>query len=256
MRSMGRMLATAVVLGFVCLSSQVLYAQSPPAPNAPGEATLQPPASPTRLQFGGEALAATAYVWRGFLESDERCLQPNAWLSLGPALFDAWANVEVRGDGLHVAEYDLSLFYTREAGRANVAAGLTNYFFDHDDGEAGYERHSELAVMVTTDFFLNPSFEAYYSVSTEKGAYASAALSYPHRLATNVVASIEGALGYNHRLWVKESGFSDVRGTVKLTFERPSQGLQFDVALDYNHGLMKGATIGNKLVLSLGISRQ
>jgi hypothetical protein len=256
MPRMKRLLAGVVVCWLTAVAGPHLQAQSPGSPALPGDTAQQPAAPAPRLQFGGEALAATAYVWRGFLESDERGLQPNAWMSLGPALFDVWANVEVTGDGLHVAEYDLSLFYTREVGRTNVAAGLTNYFFDKEGEEGGYERHSELAVMVTSDFFLSPSFEAYYSVSAERGAYASAALSYPHRLAANVVASIEGALGYNHRMWVEKSGFSDMRGTVKLSFERPAHGLQFDVALDYNHGLMKDETIGNKVVFSVGISRQ
>lgn len=212
------------------------------------------PASATSALFsaGGEVVAATSYVWRGFLESDKRCLQPGAWISLGPIVFDAWMNLEVMDDGLHNAEYDLSLYYTRDIPRGTVTAGLTNYFFDEPEGRM---RHSELAVMLATDLPLNPAFEAYYSVSEERGIYASAALSYPHRLSPHLVATAEAALGYNHRMWVDASGFSDLRGTVKMSLERPTQRLQIDVAFEYNHGLVKDV-ISNKVVMWVGITMQ
>ncbi|MDO8834986.1 MAG: hypothetical protein Q7V01_05295 [Vicinamibacterales bacterium] len=201
---------------------------------------------------GGDAVAATSYVWRGFLESDQRCFQPGAWISVGPIVFDAWMNLEVMDDGLHNAEYDLSLFYTRDIPRATITAGLTNYFFDQPEGR---ERHSELAVMLATDLPLNPAFEAYYSVSEERGVYASAALSYPRRLSQRILATAEAALGYNHRMWVDSSGFSDVRGTLRLSLERPAQRFQIDVALEYNHGLVRDV-ISNKAVMRVGITMQ
>jgi hypothetical protein len=227
------------------------------APVAGQPVTAEPAPQPATAKSsifsaGGEAVAATSYVWRGFLESDKRCLQPGAWVSLGPILFDGWMNLEITDDGLHNAEYDLSLYYTRDIPRATITAGLTNYFFDEPEGR---ERHSELAVMLATDLPLNPAFEAYYSVSEERGLYASAALSYPHRLSPQVVATAEAALGYNHRMWVDSSGFSDLRGTVKLSLERPAQRLQINVALEYNHGLVKDV-ISNKAVMWVGITRQ
>ena len=227
------------------------------APVAGQPVTADPapqPASAKSAIFsaGGEVVAATSYVWRGFLESDKRCLQPGAWVSIGPILFDGWMNLEMTDDGLHNAEYDLSVYYTRDIPRATITAGLTNYFFDEPEGRM---RHSELAVALATDLPLNPAFEAYYSVSEERGLYASAAVSYPYRLSPHVVATAEAALGYNHRMWVDTSGFSDLRGTVKMSLERPAQRLQIDLAVEYNHGLVKDV-ISNKAVMWVGIVMQ
>ncbi len=246
-------LGTSVRLASWALVAGLLAAAPATGQPAPADPASQPAAGRSSLfSAGGEAVAATSYVWRGFLESDERCLQPGAWVSVGPIVFDAWMNLEVMDDGLHNAEYDLSLYYTRDIPRATITAGLTNYFFDQPEGR---ERHSELAVMLASDLPLNPSIEAYYSVSEERGVYASAAVSYPYRLSPRVVATAEAALGYNHRMWVDSSGFSDVRGTLKLSLERPAQRFQIDVALDFNHGLVRDV-ISNRVVASVGITRQ
>jgi hypothetical protein len=250
LRSVGLPVALAALT--VTLIAMPAAAQTPAASQAPAPAQpAQSSASAASLfAFGGEAVAASSYVWRGFPESDHVCFQPDAWISVGPVSLEAWMNLEAVDGRLHNAEYDLIVMYTREFPHATVAGGLANYFFDEPD--VGRERHSELALTVATDFPLNPSFEAYSSLSAERGAYLSGALSHPFRLGAHTVASLEGAVGYNHKMWVEESGFSDVRASVILTFERPARRLAINVSLDYIHGFMP-ETVADRVVASVGV---
>jgi hypothetical protein len=208
-----------------------------------------PPAT-SPLRFGGEAAVVSAYVWRGFVESDMPCFQPDAWLALGTVSVDGWMNLEIAPDGYHVAEYDLSLLYTREWDAVSVTGGLTNYFFSTEDG--GRERHSELALSVAGGGWLNPAVEAYYSVSAEQGAHVTTSVSHPFHLASNLVLTTEAALGYNHRMWIERSGFTDVRGTVKLSLLSSSERVRIDMGIDYTHALMR-SLFSNKLVWVLGV---
>ena len=89
-------------------------------------------------------------------------------------------------------------------------------------------------------------------MSAERGLFFSAAVSHPLRLSAHVEASIEAALGFNHAMWVEDSGFSDVRTTAMLTFERPAQRLAVTVAVDYIHGFL-AETVSNKVVASVGL---
>lgn len=220
------------------------------AQSAAASSVSTPPSPASPIRFGGEVVTVSSYVWRGFVESDVPCVQPGAWVALGPVSFDTWANVEIAPDGRHVAEYDLSLFYTREWSAASVTGGLTNYFFATEDG--GRERHSEVALAVAGGGWLNPAVEAYYSVSAEKGAHVTTSVSHPWRLASNLVLTAEAAVGYNHRLWIERSGFTDIRGTVKLSFFSVSERVHIDVGLDYSHALMRDL-FSNRLVWVLGL---
>jgi hypothetical protein len=218
-------------------------------PTAPSGPAVAPAASPL-LHAGGEAVTVSSYVWRGFIESDVPCFQPDAWLAVGPVSFDGWMNLEIAPDGYHVAEYDLSLLYTRAWTSVNVTGGLTNYFFSTEDG--GRERHSELALSVAGGGWFNPAVEAYYSVSAEKGAHVTTSVSHPWRLASNLVLTAEAALGYNHRMWIERSGFTDIRGTLKMSLVSSSERVRLDVGIDYSHTLMP-SLFANRLVWVLGL---
>jgi hypothetical protein len=242
-----RLLAVTLVIAALTIGAL------PPAATAqtpePTAASSTPPAS-SPFRVGGEAAVVSAYVWRGFVESDVPCFQPDAWVALGPVSLDGWMNLEIASDGYHVAEYDLSLLYTREWSAFSVTGGLTNYFFSTEDG--GRERHSELALSVAGGGWLNPAVEAYYSVSTEKGAHVTTSVSHPFRLASNLVLTTEAALGYNHRMWIERSGFTDVRGTVKVSLYSASERVHIDTGIDYTHALMR-SLFSNKLVWVIGV---
>ncbi len=244
------MRSTVGSLVFVALAAAALP-NAATAQLAAAPSVSSPPPSASPLRFGGEAVTVSSYVWRGFIESDVPCFQPGAWVAMGPVSFDTWVNLEIGSDGYHVAEYDLSLLYTREWSAVSVTGGLANYFFATEDG--GRERHSELVVSVAGGGWLNPAIEAYYSVSTEKGAHVTTSVSHPWRLASNLALTAEAALGYNHRMWIERSGFTDVRGTVKLSLFSVSERVRIDVGLDYSHALMKGP-FSNRLVWVLGLS--
>lgn len=242
-----RSTVASLVLAVMVLAAQPrpVMSQSPAPSDPPGA-----PAAASLLRAGGEAAVVSAYVWRGFVESDVPSFQPDAWMAFGPVTLDGWMNLEIAPEGYHVAEYDLSLLYTREWRALSVTGGLTNYFFDTEDG--GRERHSELALSVVGGGWLNPAVEAYYSISAEKGAHVTTSVSHPWRLASNVVLTAEAALGYNHRLWIERSGFTDVRGTLKMSLASTSERVRIDVGIDYSHALMP-SLFSNRLVWVLGL---
>lgn len=226
-----RHLVATVALSVAWLAPDTVLAQEPAGAQA------APASSSASFHYGGDAMMVSSYVWRGGVESDKPCLQPGGWIGFGPVSFEGWMNLEMADGRLRNAEYDLSLYYTREGERATVAGGLTNYFFATPEG--GRERHSELAVLLTGTGLLNPSVEAYYSVSAEKGAHVTTAVSHPFRFAPRAAVTAEVALGYNHRMWIEKSGFSDVRGTLKLTLDHRSDRIRIEAGVDYTHALMR-----------------
>jgi len=242
-----RSLVTSLVLAAVVVVAlpRPAMSQSSALSNPAGAA-----GTPSLFRAGGEAAVVSSYVWRGFVESDVPCFQPDAWVALGPVSFDGWMNLEIAPGAYHVAEYDLSLLYTREWQSASIAGGLTNYFFDTEDG--GRERHSELALAVTGNGWFNPAVEAYYSLSAERGAHITTSVSHPWRLAANVMLTAEAAVGYNHRMWIERSGFTDVRGTLKMSFVSTSERVRLDVGIDYSYALMP-SLFSNRLVWVLGL---
>jgi hypothetical protein len=210
------------------------------------------PASGPAIAAGGNLTYASAYVWRGFEEHNKPVLQPSAWVSVGPVAVESWMSVETDGSDLRLAEHDISLTYTYETERASFTAGFLNYLFSDNPGD-DFEAHNELTASVTGNVLLSPTIEFFKNVSSGGGAYASATVSYPYEVAPGATISAEAALGYNHKIWVAESGFSDARGTVKFSYEHPNKHVGVDVSLDFVKGFMD-ELVDHKWVAAVALS--
>jgi hypothetical protein len=198
-----------------------------------GRDDTDPPVSERR--FGSEIVLSTAYVWRGFLNSDTTCVQPGAWVTFGGVTFSSWLNVESRAASrLSLVEHDFAVEYARDAGEFSLSVGWVNYFFPAEETD----RHTnELFATIAHAGPLSPDFAVYVDPHAGSGIYAAASVGHSLALRDDSVrAAARAGVGYNHRLWIDGSGFADVN--IRLGLELPLFGeARLEPFLTYSRGL-------------------
>ncbi|HNX97011.1 MAG TPA: hypothetical protein PKK12_04965 [Candidatus Aminicenantes bacterium] len=158
------------------------------------------------------------YVWRGFdLNGNRPCLQPQATLELGKSGFtlNLWSCfcLKDRAETKQADEIDATLSYAIPAGESfELEAGAIVYayvgarpfkFKEHTTPEVylkGGLPHAPLA----------PSLALYYDLNLGKGFYAQLSVEHSLKLSGKLALDLSGALGYNGRMYIENSGFSDL----------------------------------------------
>lgn len=191
----------------------------------PEPSETQQPAAPQRLVTGGvDVTVNSAFVWRGFVLCDSMVVQPAAWVAIGPVTVTSWSNIARSApNGRRWTEHDLTVDYSLTRGDYTVSAGWINYFFIDQPSE---RFTNELYVGVSRQGRVEPSVWVFQDVHAGSGTYALASLGASHEFQTpGIVLTSTLSLGYNHRLWIDASGFSDASLTVEAGFPTPVRGL-------------------------------
>jgi len=193
-------------------------------------------ASPPAVSVGASTTVVSAYVWRGWVVADEICMQPSAWIKARGLTISAWGNVWPHNEGDSFTEHDLTVDYTRAAGRWQLSAGYINYFFSSlDSGRWS----NELYVGAAIPGPLNPSLRVYQDVHQGSGTYVSFGVSHGATVGSKGLSITPSAvLGYNNNQWVDGSGWSDVSVGAVVAF--PLNGhVDASASMNYSRSLNK-----------------
>lgn len=174
------------------------------------------------LPLAGEVEAqvdwVSRYVWRGFdLNGNRPCLQPQVTFDLGRSGFslNLWSSfcLRDRAETRYADEIDATLSYAIPAGEAfELEAGVLLYAY------VG-ARHFKLKEHATPEVYLKgglpnaplaPSLALYYDLNLGKGFYAQLSAGHSLKLGGKLGLDLTGSLGYNARMYIENSGFSDL----------------------------------------------
>ena len=199
----------------------------------PGDA--QEPADSERSVTGGvDVTVNSAFVWRGFVVCDSTVVQPAAWVAIGPVTVTSWSNIARSApSGRRWTEHDLTVDYSWTRGDYTVSAGWINYFFIDQPSE---RFTNELYVGVSHQGLVEPGVWVFQDVQAGSGTYILASLGLTHEFQrSGIVLTSTLGLGYNHRLWMDASGFSDTSLTVEAGIPTPVRGLVVRPIVGYSH---------------------
>lgn len=144
------------------------------------------------------------YIWRGISANQEGVLQPSltfGWNGWGANL---WGNFDLTDANLYfgtstglrrITEWDSSLYYTVNTGRATATLGVTHYDFPN----TGFRSTSELWGVFAANMPGSPTLSVYYDFDEAEGIYAR--LSGSHTLENTGFGSVNltGWVGYGDR---------------------------------------------------------
>jgi hypothetical protein len=201
--------------------------------------TVQPPVTAPepapRVKVGFDLVAASAFVWRGFVLTPSLVVQPNMWVKVGDFTVTSWGNVARHGpNGKALTEHDLVVAYSKSRRAYTFSAGWINYvFLDLSTGRVT----NELYVGVNHASYFSPAIMVYQDLQEGSGTYISAASSHAYTLRSNVVLTPSLAVGYNHNQWIDASTFSDATVGVKLAVPTPIRHLAVAPFANYSISL-------------------
>jgi hypothetical protein len=232
----GRILAAFVLLAL--LVSGTARAQEP-----------APPPKSTGPQWSSAVQVMNQYVWRGFLVNDRPVVQPEVRFSWKGAELSTWSNLVAEDRTLRYYEHDLALGYEHAIrGRFSWNAGYTYYAFVQDTTDR-YEH--EFSLGASYDGPVSLGLTAFQTVAPIYGTYYLLEAGRTFQFRRRPPLIVRSSLGYNHRLWITDSLFSDATVTASTRFS--AKQLRFEPMLSYSAGLDR-RWFGRHLTIGLRIS--
>lgn len=123
---------------------------------------------------------------------------------------NSWANFSQRVEGGgHWTEHDLTLDYSREAGRYTLSAGYTNFYVAGTPSEDGSSTN-EFYVGIARSGPIEPSFRYYRDVDQGRGDYFFASIGRTVKLPRGLALNLSLGAGLNHHLYIPQTTISDV----------------------------------------------
>ena len=155
---------------------------------------------------------------------DSPVVQPAAWVAIGPVTVTSWSNVARSApNGRRWTEHDLTVDYSFVRGAYTISAGWINYFLIDQPSE---RFTNELYAGVTREGLLEPSVWVFQDVHAGSGTYVLGSVGLSHEFPTpGITLTSTLSVGYNHRLWIDASGFSDASLVVEAGIRTPVRGL-------------------------------
>jgi len=203
-----------------------------PVPRAAEESTATGPA----VSFFSSTDLLSAWIWRGWVLHDGFAIQPAHGLSACGFTVSSWFNF-ASGDWA-VTEHDLTVEYGRDVGAARLSAGWIHYYFPGaESNRFTQEIYAGIAWLVP----LQPGVTVYRDVQAGTGTYVVASVSHDVPMWDGRATLTTGAsIGYNHRLWIDASTFSDVAISLQLALPRAGRvsltpAVMWSRALDRTH---------------------
>lgn len=169
-------------------------------------------ASPFAITF--ETAAVSQYLWRGFVMNDSPSIQPGATVSYKGLSLSTWHNFSRRApNGQSWTEHDVTLEYSKDAGRFTASAGYAVFHYP-DMAEENLER--EVFFTLTHNSAFSPSIEVHRGSG---GFYYFASVNRSFPVSSRV--SVEAALGagLNQHQFQPVTTISDVDGTVSAAIQ-------------------------------------
>lgn len=168
-----------------------------------------------------ELSLVSRYVWRGFdLNPENRpALQPSVTIPLGGGglSLNLWSSFSLIDRDLD--EIDLTLAWDFSMGnRIDGSLGLVQYGW-YFSGNFTWRKHTSREFFFSLEAScgrLRPSFSFYWDVAGGSGLYALMGIFHRDELCCGRELELSASLGYNHRQWIDQSGFSDLNFGISL----------------------------------------
>ncbi|MBN1197039.1 MAG: hypothetical protein JXA62_06505 [Candidatus Aminicenantes bacterium] len=168
-----------------------------------------------------ELSLVSRYIWRGFdLNPENRpALQPSVTVPLGGKglSLNLWGSFSISDRDLD--EIDLTLAWDFSVGnRFAGSLGFVQYgwYFSRN---FTWREHTSREFFVSLEASrgrLQPSLSLYWDVAGGSGVYALMGISHREELCCGRELELSASLGYNHRQWIDQSGFSDLNFGISL----------------------------------------
>lgn len=179
------------------------------------------------FSVSSDITAASKYVWRGLILTDEQVLQPSLTVARKGLSLNLWANTDltdINGTSGEINELDYTIDYSFSRDKADFSVGLIQYTFPH----TGFEPTTEIYASAGLSVLLSPTVSVYYDVDEVGGLYGTFGVSHSIPLGEVVKGispslDLSGSIGYATSDWnegyygVSSSGLVDLLLTASLS---------------------------------------
>jgi uncharacterized protein (TIGR02001 family) len=176
--------------------------------------------------ISADVTAASKYVWRGLILTDDPVLQPSLTVSHRNLSLNIWGNTDltdVNGTPGETNELDYTLDYSFSVNKVNLDFGVIQYTFPHTAFDPTTEIYGSAGISV----LLSPTVTVYYDSDEVGGLYGTLGISHSFSLGDvykGISPSLElsGSIGYATGDWnegyygVNSSGLVDILLTAGL----------------------------------------
>jgi uncharacterized protein (TIGR02001 family) len=167
---------------------------------------------------------SSRYIWRGFdlNPQNKPVLQPSVTFTLGDSglSLNLWSSFSFVSKDLDEVDVTLSYDFQLSEGVA-MTVGLIHYGWYFIDGFS-FKDNTTQELYATVGFSrlpLAPELTVYYDFGNGDGLYLELGVSHSLRLSDELNLDLSASLGYNDKLWVAESGLSDLTFGASVPFK-------------------------------------
>ncbi len=164
------------------------------------------------------------FIWRGFdlNPQNKPALQPGVTFSFGESglSLNLWSSFSFSARELD--ELDVTLTYDFKLTRnIALAIGLIHYGWYFVDGFTFKDNTTQeiFATIGLPDLPLAPELTLYYDFANGDGLYFELGIGYSVPLSEELSLELSATLGYNDKLWIAESGLSDLSFCASVPFK-------------------------------------
>lgn len=191
--------------------------------------------------FSFEFDVVSAFMWRGDDLYDNRpAFQPSVTYAFGDSglSVNVWASFVLtdRGEYKTFDEVDFTVNYDFQVSEnVSLSVGMMNYGF-YFINDYSFKEGNTQEFYITAGlprFFLGPSLSVYYDINLAKGLYVELSVGQPLTLTEKLNLELGASLGYNSKLYIDESGISDLNISASLPFS--TGRLSIRPSVNYTH---------------------
>lgn len=184
---------------------------------------------------------ASTFMWRGFdLYENRPAFQPSVTYAFGDSglSVNVWASfiLEDRDIDKELDEVDFTVNYDFQVSEnVSLSVGMINYgYYFLPDYSFKNGNTQELYITAGLPrFILGPVLSVYYDFNLGKGWYVELSVGRAIALTEKLNLEIGASLGYNSKLYIDDSGISDLNVSASLPF---SVGrLKITPSVNYTH---------------------
>jgi len=191
--------------------------------------------------FSFECDVVSTFMWRGWDLYDNRpALQPSVTYAFGNSglSVNVWASfiLKDRDVDKELDEVDFTVNYDFQVSEnLSLSVGMINYgyYFVHDYSFKDGNTQEFYITAGLPRFILGPAVSVYYDINLGKGLYVELSVGHPFTLTEKLNLELGASLGYNSKLYIDESGISDLNISASLPFS--TGRLRIAPSVNYTH---------------------
>jgi uncharacterized protein (TIGR02001 family) len=175
--------------------------------------------------FNYELGFVSGYVWRGMdnLPKNKPAVQPSITYTFGESglSVNLWASFSMveRNELKQEDEFNITINYDFQISEnLSLSMGMINYTFYNIPGYTFKRGNTQEFYMMLgfPGMFLGPSFSMFYDINLADGWYALVSVGHTLTFSEKTSLEVSASLAYNGKLYIDESGISDLHLSAAL----------------------------------------